>query len=184
MRPPVRRTAESIVGLLLACWKGLPELLRAERWEVGGKDRTRLLADARILILGGQPPDGENPGVADVVALLLGPTGARLSRGDGCVAPVVAQFAQTDALVILPGAPLVQAAAFDALPVGAVVVVATDDEEHAVDLEAVTRALISGRLAAAGLIFGEHDWKYPRADHAMWTLPNAIVQVRPADERS
>ena len=184
MRPSLDGSAEAVVGLLLACWKGLPALLRADRWDAGGKERARLLAATRVLVLGGDPSHAETHGRADAVATLLQPVGVRLLRSPTSAVDVDGSGAPIDALVLLPGAPSLSSAEVEALPSGSVVVVASDAGEPTVDLDAIAGSLRSGRLAAFGLLIGEDDPACPPPDHAVRSLPGSLVRVVPAGGRA
>lgn len=184
MRASVDISAEAVVGLLLTCWKGLPELLRADRWDAGGKERARLLSGARVLVLGGEASQVAERGRADEVRTLLRPFGVRLLRPFGSSVGSADLDGGIDALVLLPGAPSWSPAGVEALPTGSVAVVASDAGEPTVDLDAVAGALRSGGLAAFGMILGEDDPALPPPDQPLWDMPGALVRVVPAGGRA
>jgi len=184
--------AERVLGLMLACRKELPLLLRAEAWDPDGKQRGRLLLGARVLIV--TAPDGAGTagldGAADADALvtLLAPFGADIGRASQ-VAPV--DVATTDVLVLLPGSPPVGADVLAALPEESSVVDACAPGAPAVDLDALATGLDAGRPRHAALLVagdvareatGDATGSTVGPEHALWAAPRALLV--PIEERA
>jgi phosphoglycerate dehydrogenase-like enzyme len=168
--------AEQVLGLVLACRKELPLLLRADAWDPEGKQRGRLLHGARVLVVAGT--DGS--GLADAEALLplLAPSGADVAWVAGVAA---ADVATIDVLVLLPGAPRVGADVLAALPEDASVIDACAPGAPAVDLDALAEGLAAGRPRHAALLVAPSA---PDAGHALWTSPRVLlVPAAPVADR-
>lgn len=150
--------AERALGLVLACRKELPLLLRAGAWDPDGKQRGRLLHGARVLLVG--------TGDVDAVTRVLAPTCADVARPADPAAPTPGEVADADVLVLLPGAARVTADLLAALPDAASVVDVSGS--GAVDVDALDSGLAAGRplhaaLAADALPAGHPLWRSPRA---------------------
>lgn len=161
--------AEQVLGLVLACRKELPLLLRADAWDPQGKQRGRLLHGAHVLIVGGGAAGG-SAADADVLATILDPTGARVTR-----TPALAATAATDVdvLVLLPGAAPIGADVLAALPEHASVVDACAPDAPAVDLDALAAGLGAARPLHAAVVVAD-DAIVPTG-HALWSAPRALV---------
>jgi phosphoglycerate dehydrogenase-like enzyme len=159
--------AEQAYGLMLACRKELPLLLRAGAWDAEGKQRGRLLHGARVLIVAG--PDGAGHVDADALAALLEPCGAEVERASH-VGP--SDVVATDVLVLLAGSPRVGEDVLTALPEGSSVVDACAPGAPAVDLEALASGLdASSPRHAALLVTGAAV----APQHVLWAAPRALL---------
>lgn len=159
--------AEQAYGLMLACRKELPLLLRAEAWDPEGKQRGRLLHGARVLIVAGRAGAGHAD--ADALAALLVPSGAEVMRASE-VSP--RDVVTTDVLVLLPGSPRVGEDVLASLPEGSGVVDACAPDMPAVDLDALAGGLDASSprhavLVVTGAAVG--PW------HALWAAPRALL---------
>jgi len=159
--------AEQVLGLVLACRKELPLLLRADAWDPEGKQRGRLLHGARVRVVAGA--DGQAD--ADALGVLLAPSGADVVRTTMLSAEDVAG---TDVLVLLPGSPPVGADVLAALPEDAGVVDACAPGAPVVDLDALTAGLDAARPRHAGLLVAA-DGSDPGPGHALWGSPRVLV---------
>jgi hypothetical protein len=159
--------AEQVLGLVLACRKELPLLLRADAWDPEGKQRGRLLHGARVRVVAGA--DGQAD--SDALAALLAPSGAHLVRTATLIA---ADAAETDVLVLLPGSPPVGADVLAALPEDAGVVDACAPGAPAVDLDALAAGLDAARPRHVGLLVVA-DGIGPGPDHALWHSVRALL---------
>jgi hypothetical protein len=156
--------SEQVLGLVLACRKELPLLLRADGWDTDGKQRGRLLHGAHVVLVGGRSGD------ADALAAVLGPTGARTSRA---VTLSASEVGDVDVLVLLPGAGRVGADVLAALPEHAAVVDACAPGEPAVDLSALAAGLAVARPLHAAVVVA--DEATVPAGHDLWASPRALV---------
>lgn len=156
--------AEQVLGLVLACRKELPLLLRADAWDPQGKQRGRLLHGAHVVLVGGTHAD------ADAVAAVLAPTGARVTRTDTLA---VSAAADVDVLVLLPGAARVGADVLVALPEDASVVDACAPAAPAVDRDALAAGLAVARPLHAAVVVADEATVPP--GHALWSSPRALV---------
>jgi len=183
--------AEHALALLLALARRLPAAVdqaRAARW-----DRTSLgpfmsLEDARVAVLGTGAIGGE---VAKRLAA-FGAVPVGISRTGGAragfaenhpVADLHAVLAMVAAVVVAvpldaPTRHLLDAAAFAAMPRGALVV--NVGRGAVIDQAALGAALASGRLGGAGL--DVTDPEPPGAGDPLWTWPNLIVTPHVAVE--
>jgi phosphoglycerate dehydrogenase-like enzyme len=157
--------AEQVLGLVLACRKELPLLLRADAWDPEGKQRGRLLHGARVLVVAG----GAGAAAADALLPLLAPSGADVALVDS-VEP--ADVAATDVLVLLPGAPPVGADVLAALPEDASVIDACAPDLPAVDLDALADGLEAARPRHAALLVAPPALD---AGHALWASSRALI---------
>jgi phosphoglycerate dehydrogenase-like enzyme len=165
--------AEQVLGLVLACRKELPLLLRADTWDPQGKQRGRLLHGAHVVLVGratGGRADAPADALADAVAAVLAPTGARVTRTDGLDAGAATDV---DVLVLLPGATRVGADVLAALPENASVVDACAPDAPAVDLDALTAGLAVGRPLHVAVVTAAPA-TVP-AGHALWASPRALI---------
>lgn len=160
--------AEQLLGLVLACRKELPLLLRAEAWDPQGKQRGRLLHDAHVALVGGV--GGRSAALADALAAVLAPTGARVTREDALDAD---HAGDVDVLVLLPGAGRVGPDVLAALPEDASVVDACAPDAPAVDPDALTAGLAVGRPLHAAVVVT--DGATVPAGHDLWASPRALV---------
>jgi hypothetical protein len=165
--------AEQAYGLMIACRKELPVLLRADAWDPDGKQRGRLLHGARVLIVAG--PDGAGRAAADALAALLAPSGAEVARASH-VSPE--DVVTTDVLVLLPGSPPVGEDVLASLPGEASVVDACAPGPPAVDVDALAAGLAgSGPRHAALVVTGPAVGP----QHALWALPRALLVPAPEE---
>lgn len=160
--------AERTLGLVLACRKELPLLLRAGSWDPDGKQRGRLLQGAGVRVVAPSASDD-----AARLEVLLAPTGAQVVRADGVTAEDVAT---TDVLVLLPGAPPVGSALLAALPDDAALVDASAATGAApsCDLGALAAGSAAGRPRHAALLVADAAVTVP-AGHALWAAPRVLV---------
>lgn len=156
--------AEQVLGLVLACRKELPLLLRADAWDPQGKQRGRLLHGAHVALVGGARGD------VDALAGVLAPTGARVTRTGGIDAGAASDV---DVLVLLPGAARVGADVLAALPENAAVVDACAPAVPAVDLDALAAGLAVARPLHAALVVA--DEATVPAGHALWASSRALI---------
>jgi hypothetical protein len=156
--------AEQVLGLVLACRKELPLLLRADAWDPQGKQRGRLLHGAHVVLVAGAS------GHVDALAGVLAPTGARVTRATGLAAP---DAADVDVLVLLPGAARVGADVLSALPEHASVIDASAPGAPAVDLDALAAGLAVARPLHTAVMVAD-DTTVP-AGHALWASPRALI---------
>ena len=154
--------AERTLGLVLACRKELPLLLRAGAWDPDGKQRGRLLHGAHVLLVG--------TGDVDALTRVLAPTGAHVARPVDPAVPAQGEVAVADVLVLLPGAAPVDAAVLAALPDAASVVDVS--VSGAVDPDVLADGLGEGRPLHAALVI---DGDTLPAGHALWRSPRALV---------
>lgn len=170
-------SAERLYGLVLACRKELPTLLRARSWDPGGKDRGRLLHGATVVIAGDAAAgDGDVGAVAAGLVALLSPTGAHVERIS--VAGQVVPTARADVVVLLPGAAPLGSEELALLPDGAVLIDASAPDgsaARAVDAGVLADGLADGRpLHAAVLVSGDRSGD-PAAGHALWSSRRVLV---------
>jgi hypothetical protein len=156
--------SEQVLGLVLACRKELPLLLRADVWDPEGKQRGRLLHGAHVALVGGGSGD------ADALAAVLAPSGARMTRATTLSA---AEANDVDVLVLLPGAERVGADVLAALPEHAAVVDACAPDAPAVDLDALAAGLAVARPLHAAVVVAR-EATVP-AGHDLWASPRALV---------
>lgn len=172
------QTAELACTLLLATLRGLPGFLSsAPQWE---NRRTPGLLGRHVVLLG-------YGGIGTQIERRLAGFDVRITRVAGSartledggevfsVSRLTELVADADALVcsvpLLPStAGLVGAEVLAALPVGAVVV--NVGRGPVVDTDALVAELRTGRLSAG---LDVTDPEPLPADHALWTLPNAIL---------
>ena len=163
--------AEQVLGLVLACRKELPLLLRADAWDPQGKQRGRLLHGAHVVLVGGGgATDAAIGPPADALVAVLVPTGARVTRTGGIDAGAASDV---DVLVLLPGAARVGADVLAALPENAAVVDACAPAAPAVDLDALAAGLGVGRPLHAAVVVA--DEATVPAGHALWASPRALI---------
>ena len=154
--------AERTLGLILACRKELPLLLRAGAWDPDGKQRGRLLHGAHVLLAG-------TTGV-EALTRVLAPTGAHVARPVDPAAPAQGEVAVADVLVLLPGAAPLPADLLAALPDAASVVDVSGS--GAVDVDLLAAGLAAGRPLHAALVA---DATTLPAGHALWRSPGVLV---------
>jgi hypothetical protein len=159
--------AEQVLGLVLACRKELPLLLRAEAWDPEGKQRGRLLHGARVMIVAGR--DGVGAVDADALAVLLEPCGAEVERASH-VGP--SEVVATDVLVLLAGSPPVGEDVLASLPEGSSVVDACAPGAPAVDVDALAVGLDASSPHHAALVV---TGSAVGSQHALWTSPRALL---------
>ena len=154
--------AERTLGLILACRKELPLLLRAGAWDPEGKQRGRLLHGAHVLLVGTRD--------VDALTRVLLPTGAHVARPADPAAATPEETAGADVLVLLPGSAAVGADVLAALPDAASVVDVSGSA--AVDVDALADGLATGRPLHAALV-AESDT--PPAGHPLWRSARVLV---------
>ena len=154
--------SERALGLVLACRKELPLLLRAGRWDPDGKQRGSLLHGARVLLAGTSD--------VDALARLLGPTGAHVVRPAAPDRPTRDEVAAADVLVLLPGAAPLAEDVLAALPAGASLVDIA--APNAVDVDALAAGLAAGTPLHAALVLGPGGLG---PEHPLWRSPRALL---------
>ena len=177
--------AQRLYGLVLACCKELPTLLRARSWDPEGKNRGRLLHGATVVIAGdAAASDGDVNAVAAKLVALLAPTGAHVEHISvaGQVAPTVG----ADVVVLLPGAARLGAEELALLPDGAVLIDASAPDgpaTPAVDATVLADGLAVGRPLHAAVLVSVDQGSELDDDrvcgltdgHALWSSPRVLV---------
>jgi phosphoglycerate dehydrogenase-like enzyme len=161
---------ELLVGLILACTKELPVLLRATSWDADGKNRGRLLCESSVVVVG----EGAE---SSRLEAMLRPTGTRLTTVSS-VEQALELLPETDVLVLLDAAAAsdarLDAESLRHLPSGASVVDATGFA--ALDGDGLADAVEQDRLSGAAVLL--HADRPLADDHPLWSIPKvALIPV-------
>lgn len=161
---------ELLIGLILACSKELPVLLRATSWDADAKNRGRLLCESSVVVV------GVGVEASRLEAMLL-PTRTRLTTVSS-VEQALELLPETDVLVLLDAAATADAR-LDAeslrhLAAGASVVDATGFA--ALDEDGLSDAVEQGRLSGVAVLL--HADRPLADDHPLWSIPQvALIPV-------